>query len=216
MTSYRGHASPAPVGPARYLGHLHQDLTDLGRRLREAIAQAVGRTAADIVTESVRRALAGALTLAPPHGPAIVAGLSRDPRYGPGEPAWPPEDDPLDEGGQYRRDAYRGGEAFDGDPARTPGQDEGPREEAWILRLAAGLEVASWWLRNSPGLTPGQAALAAALVAAVVALLGGGSVLAAVGLAAAALRLLAVADAARSGAAALGRAADECDEPGQL
>jgi hypothetical protein len=74
MTSYRGHASPAPAGPARYLGHLHQDLTDLGRRLREAIAQAVGRTAADIVTESVRRALAGALTLPPPARPGHRSG----------------------------------------------------------------------------------------------------------------------------------------------
>jgi hypothetical protein len=104
---------------------------------------------------------------------------------------------------------------LDADPAGTPGQDEAAREEAWILLLAAGLEVVSWWLRHSPGLTPGQAALAAALVTAVVALLGGESVLAAVGLAAAALRLLAVADAARSGAAALGRAVDEGDEPGR-
>jgi hypothetical protein len=214
MTPYRGRASAAPVGPARHLGRLHQDLRDLGRRLREAIAQAVGRTAADVVTESVRHVLADVGTACPPsYGPALGPGLPREPWYGTHESAWSSEEDYVDDGGPYRRAAYRGREAFDTDPAGAPGPDGVPRAEAWVLGLADGLEVAAWWLRQSPHRAPGQAALDAALVAVAAALLGGESVLAAVGLAAAAVRLLALADAARSGAAALRRAAGGLDEP---
>jgi hypothetical protein len=215
MTSYRGRTPAAPVSTARHLGRLHQDLSDLGRRLREAIALAVGRAASDVVIEAVCHALAGVDTFCPPpYGPARWPDLHRDSWYGHEEPAWSPGAGYPDEVAPHGRDPYRGGELFGADPDETPGPEGAPRAGAWVLGLAAGLEVAAWCLRNVPGLTPSQAALAAALVAVAAALLGGESVLAAVGLAAAAVRLLALAAAARSGAAALRRpAAGGPEEP---
>jgi hypothetical protein len=68
--------------------------------------------------------------------------------------------------------------------------------------LTAGVQAAAWWLRRSPGRPSLLGAACVGLLAGLAAF-AGGPVAAATGVAASALALVTLADAARDGAAAL-------------
>src|SRR4051812_1005405 len=193
---------------AGHLVNLRGALDALGEQLREAVARAVGRAAGDALRDALHAALDAGR-----RGPARAtphAGLpqwwdSRD------RPAWGRDPDEARYAAAYREDDRyaddygepndedaESGRADPGTPPR-PSQDIRPR---WVRALTAGVQAAAWWLRRGPGRPSLLGAAAVGLVAGLAAF-AGGPLAGAAGVAASALALLALADAAREGAAAL-------------
>jgi hypothetical protein len=112
------------------------------------MVQALGRTMAQAVTESVRLALSGdsPSPSPPPSRPAIVPGRSSSPGQEPAQPGW--LHDPDDRNG-YDLPDLRDPEdqAFHDDQQFATNASGESQEAAWSRSLAVGLEIAVWWLR---------------------------------------------------------------------
>jgi hypothetical protein len=186
---------------------LQAELDEVGQRLREMIAQALGHTIAQAVTESVHLALGGVSPLPspPPSRSAIVPGRSSSLWQEPAQPDWlHDEDDRYGNDVQAFRDddedAFRNEESL-----QTNAQES--QDMAWSRSLAVGLEIAAWWLRQQQPPSHRRLVLVG-LAAAGVTLLGGEAVVLSARLALALLHLLVLADTCQSGAAVLYRAAN--------
>jgi hypothetical protein len=186
---------------------LQAELEEVGQRLREMIAQALGRTVAQAVTESVHLALSGdsPLPSPPPCRPAILPGRSSSLWQEPGQPDWLHDAD--DRYGSDLPDLRdREGQAFDDDQQLATNSSDESEDMAWSRSLAVGLEIAAWWLRQQQ--PPSRRRLVVVgLVAGGVTLLGSESVVLSARLALALLHLRVLADTCQSGAGVLYRAA---------
>jgi hypothetical protein len=187
---------------------LQAELDEVGQRLREMIAQALGRTIAQAVTESVHLALSGhsPLPLPPPSRPAIVPGRSSSLWQEPAQPDWLHDADD-----RYGRDLAelrdREEEAFDDDQQLATNASDERQETAWSRSLAVGLEIASWRLRQQQ--PPSHRSLVlVGLAAAGVTLLGGEAVVLSARLVLSLLHLLVLTDSCQSSTAVLYRAAN--------
>jgi hypothetical protein len=186
---------------------LQAELDEVGQRLREMIAQALGRTIAQAVTESVQLALSddSPLPSPPPARPAIVPGRSSLWQE-PAQPDWPHDAD--DRYGSDLPDLRdREGQAFDDHQQLATNASDESQDMAWSRSLAVGLEIAAWWLRQDQ--PPSHRSLVlVGLAAAGVTLLGGEAVVLSARLALALLHLLVLADSCQSSTTVLFRAAN--------
>jgi hypothetical protein len=189
---------------ARHLGRLQQNLDAVGEQVREAIAHAVGRTAAEAIGEAVYEALCS------PDGPSGSASRytprysdhSSYPRRAWDEPEWR-----RDAARSYERDPYD----YDDDPRYNDDLEpedrsalpDGCRARHWHRAIAAGLQAAAWWLRRHPGQVSLLAALAVGAVAGLAVLAGHISGIA--GVIASALGLAYLLDLMRSASTLFGR-----------
>jgi hypothetical protein len=184
---------------------LQAELDEVGQRLREMIAQALGRTTAQAVTESVHLALSGdgPLPSPPPSRPAIVPGRSSSLWQEPAQPDWL-----HDEDDRYGRDLPelrdREDQTLDGNQQLDTDASDKSQDMAWSRSLAVGLEIAAWWLRQQQPPSHRRLVLVG-LAAASVTLLGGEALVLSARLALSLLHLLVLADTCQSGAAVLYR-----------
>jgi hypothetical protein len=208
MTSPDPRGSPSRRRLVRHLGRLQAELDEVGQRLREMIAQALGRTIDQAVTESVHLALSGhsPLPSPPPARPAIVPGRSSSLWQEPAQPDWlHDEDDRYGYDLPELRD--REGQAFDDDQQSDTNASDESKDMAWSRSLAVGLEIAAWWLLQDQPPSRRRLILVG-LAAAGVTLLGGEALVLSARLALALLHLLVLADACQSGAGVLYRVAN--------
>ncbi len=189
----------------RLAPHVHQlrrGLASLGGRLRQSIANSIGRTVADVVTEAVDAALAtpddqnGSYR---PSLPTSVPVRSRDWWDRPGESTWDRPEESYDPYARAYRD-YDGGMDQDRDHEPQPLDD--PKPGRFGRALAAGLQAAGWWMQRHRGRLSLVIAAGVGLAAGIAALLDGGP-FGIAGLVASALGLLALDGVFRSGAEAL-------------
>jgi hypothetical protein len=194
------------------LDQLHRTLVTLTERVRQTIAEAVGRAVHGVVAETVRAVLDQL------HGPLPVH-RQLEPRGGrrlddpgglfPG--GVPPDDFAEEEERPYNSFAddrlpaspYRE-TAFDEEP-EPPSPDEVPGRppSRWRAWLALCLQAVAWWLRRGLAV-PLMATAGIALAGGALSCLGGGHLLAAgVGAARSASELLAVTHNTSAGAGAL-------------
>jgi hypothetical protein len=186
------------------LERLHATLERLAGEVRSAIARAVGQ----VTGETVREALC-----------VILDGPIDRPRYqdrlddrndGWGQsrrPSWPSTRS-YDQYGRdpYERDADDDFEAdrrrrYDRDEEEDPPADESAaaqRQGNWSRAVATGCQAAAWWLRRHQGPFSLIAAAGIGIAAGVATLVHSPLVAGATAVAASALGLLALADAARS------------------
>jgi hypothetical protein len=142
--------SPAPLfahpvrDPPGRVSRLYEDLSSLGRQLREGIATLAGRHAGDAVRDAVQTALGHTETDLGLHASSYrpSAGGRDDPYRGPYR-------DP------YAEDAERyGGYREDGDAWSASSREPVPppsclaRLPAWWSTLPPALQLLSWWLRQ--------------------------------------------------------------------
>jgi hypothetical protein len=175
--------SPAGQALAGHLGHLSAGLLDAGRRLREAVAGAVGQTAA----RAFRQAVA-ALLRRPGEGPepAEVYSSRRDVRplhgwEGSGHLDRFDRPNQLDRWGQPEEERWRPGERDwlrdEPDEPEEPCSDEeapacsGP--SSWRAFLAACCQFVAWWLRRLAGRRPLLGAVSVGLTTALAVWLAG-------------------------------------------
>jgi hypothetical protein len=187
---------------------LQAELEEVGQRLREMIAQALGRTIAQAVTESVHLALSGhsPLPSPPPSRPAILPGRSSSLWQEPAQPDWLHDAD--DRYGSDLPDLRdREDQAFDDDQQLDTNASDESQEVAWSHSLAVGLEIAAWWLRQQQPPSR-RCVVLVGLAAGGVTLLGGEAVVLSARLALALLHLLVLADTCQTGAGVLYRAAN--------
>jgi hypothetical protein len=192
--------------PLRRVGRV---LTDHVRRLRAALTglagqvrAAVARVIGQATGEAVRDAL-GVILEGPPARPSTEQ--SHEDRQGlwgqPRRPRWPGPsfdvDDPDDdEPERYRESAHGRGD----DELPDPTTSAPSCANAWSRAVATGCQAASWWLQRYPGRFSLLAATAIGVAAGVTTLVGSPFVTAGSAVAASALGILALADAARSAA----------------
>ena len=194
---------PARRSLGRHLGRLGDSLARLAGQVREAVAQAIGQAVAGAVGEAVH----AALDSRPAH-PALLPGpagpLRRSPALWrePGDRSWLDDPDDPDRLPARYDDDLPDEEDLD-DP--SPGDVERPATSPWPRALAAGCQAVAWWLGRRPGRLSLPAALGVGLAAATVALVSESVAVAGACLAGLAVAVLALADATRSGAAALAR-----------
>jgi hypothetical protein len=113
------------------------------------IAQALGRTVAQAVTESVHLALTGdsPLPSPPPARPTILPDRSSSLWQESAQPDWLHDAD--DRYGSDLPDLRdREGQAFDDDQQSDTDASDESQDMAWSRSLAVGLEIAAWWLRQ--------------------------------------------------------------------
>jgi hypothetical protein len=192
---------------AEKLDQLYQTLVTLTDRVRQAIAEAVGKAVSGVVQETVRAVLDQL------HGPLPDRRrLGYEPRNGrfhdPGGlfPGSVPPDDfadersynPFDE--RFPETAYRE-TAFDEEP---PPEDEPVRTPSrWRSWLALVLQAVAWWLRRGIAL-PFLLSVGLALAGVALTWVGGGHLLAAgIGAARSASDLISLAHNTSAGAGAL-------------
>jgi len=185
---------------------LHVALESLAAEVRAAIARAVGKATGEAVREALRVILDGPPGRLPDDRPP-----DRERVWGePARRSWPTTSyDPYAQD-PYNRDPDDPEEdtAYGYVPAdaeASEGSAEAMRAGAWSRAVATGCQAASWWLRRHPGQFSLIAAAAIGVAAGVCSLVGGKFVAASSAVAASALGILALADAARSAA---GLAAD--------
>jgi hypothetical protein len=189
---------------AGQLGRLHDTLERLAGEVRAAIARAIGQATGDTVREALRVILDG-----PPERPGYERSDDRDGGWGQTRrPSWPAtrsydaygrdpyERDPDDDPDENPRHRYASEE---GDPPVDQSIDA-PRPGRWSRAVAVGCQAAAWWLRRHPGPFSLVAAAGVGVAAGVATLVGSPLVAGASAVAASALGLLALADAARSAA----------------
>jgi hypothetical protein len=137
----------------RHARHLGEHLTELGQRVRQAVAASIGEALAGLAQEAVN-----ALLVPPRPAPQAFA------RY----------DDPRDELDPWAENLDdEAWSSAGGISSRTDKSDPPPAKTLTRLPpavLAAGLGAASWWLRRSGSLT---GAVGVGLAAGVIAALGG-------------------------------------------
>jgi hypothetical protein len=187
---------------AHHVGRLRVALERLAAEVRAAVARAVGPA----TREAVREALAVVLDR-PPERPSYERLDDRGGGWSPlRRPTWPTTR-PYD---PYQRDPYEPDtDAPDDEPVgRYADDDDPPAEEpavaqrrgAWSRAVAAGCQAAAWWLRRHPGPLALVAAARIGVTAGMATLAGSPLLAGASTVAASALGLLALADAACSGA----------------
>jgi hypothetical protein len=195
------------------LDQLHRTLVTLTERVRQTIAEAVGRAVSGVVQETVRAVLDQL------HGPLPVhRQLGYEPRRSrftdPGGlfPGGVPPDDFAEEeerpynsftDERFPSSPYRE-TAFDEEP-ESPSPDEVPARppSRWRSWLALCLQAVAWWLRRGLAV-PLMATMGFALAGGVLAWAGGGHLLAAgIGAARSASELVSMAHNTTAGAGAL-------------
>lgn len=190
---------PAVLGRslAAQLDRLHNTLTGLRQRLREAVVRSVGETVGATVREALRAVLAHT---APDEEPFV----SDDPPRYHDPPRWHGQREP-----QWQDDW----EWIDttSDPNLPPVDPPAPAPEtrhgtATSLLLLV-CQAAAWWLRRHAGPFPALAALGVGTACGLATYLGAPVVIAGAGLTGSALGLAVLAATVHGGAAALGRAA---------
>jgi hypothetical protein len=193
---------------AEKIDQLQRTLVTLTDRVRQTIAEAVGKAVSGVVQETVRAVLDQL------HGPLPARRLEYEPRRGrfndpgglfPG--SGPPDDFTEDE---RRYDPFAE-ERFPDPSYRETTFDEGPSPEQepvrppsrWRSWLALVLQALAWWLRRGIAV-PLMASVGVALAGGALAWAGGGHLLAAsVGTVRSASELLAVTHNTSAGAGAL-------------
>jgi hypothetical protein len=151
---------------ARHLGRLQQSLDSVAEQVREAVANAVGRTMAEAVYEALRPRAGPGYPL--PH--SSYSGRGSTSRRDWEERAWD-----RDSGRSDWRDAYDDDyddPRYDDDPEPASSRQDEPRTGRWGRAVAAGLQAAAWWLRRHPGRVSLLAALAVGAVAGLAVLAG--------------------------------------------
>jgi hypothetical protein len=191
---------------AHQVGRLRAALERLAAEVRAAVARAVGQATGEAVREALAVILDG-----PPQGSGHHNGLADDRDGGWGQPRRPtwPAARPYD---PYERDPYAP-DPYEPEPDDEPASrhaedDDPPADEAvaaqqpgaWARAVAAGCQAAVWWLRRHPGPFALVAAAGIGVAAGVATLVGSPLVAGASAVAASALGLLALADAARAAA----------------
>ncbi len=190
---------------APHVTQLRRGLASLGERLRQSIANSVGRAVADVVTEAVDAALATPDDQGGSYRPSLPASVpvrSRDWWDRPGDSTWDRPEDGYDPYDRAYRD-YDDGMDQDRDEAPQPRDDAKPGRLG--RALAAGLQAAGWWMQRHRGRLSLGVAAGVGLATGIAALLDGGP-FGITGLVASALGLLALDGVIRSGADALGDA----------
>ena len=197
-------ARPAHGGLPAHLQRLGQVLAALAERLRESLADAVGRTAADALREAVQAALRAPDSSLPRLTSAPTGRAGPAPRfYDRDEPPWRGQggtlarrerfhEDDLDRDESYERDFYDD----EPDPDELPTRQEAPGSGAQRRALATGLQAAAWFWARQAGRASVPAALAVGLAAGLLTLSDGGQ-LGAAALVASGLSLLYLADLVR-------------------
>src|ERR1700676_2587775 len=183
---------------AGHVGRLRDTLELLRERLREAVARAVGQTAAGAARDAVHSLLA--------HSPADPDWSDRPSYARPSSGTWAdPDYRDYPPGREEGTDPYRPPPDED---AEDPPAEESPPARAnagrrWDLALAVGCQAAAWQLRRAAGRFTALKAVGVGLASTPAASVAGPVLWAGAGLAGSALALAALSDAARSGAAAL-------------
>jgi hypothetical protein len=202
---------PSITSPFRRVGRLvagqmerlHATLERLAGEVRSAIARAVGQVTGETVREALCVILDGPVER-PGHHDRLD---DRDDRWGQDRrPTWPTTRsyDP------YGRDPYeRDADDYDEDRRRRyadDDEDDPPADESvpthrqgnWSRAVSTGCQAAAWWLRRHRGPFSLIAAAGIGIAAGVATLASSPLVAGATAVAASALGLLALADAARS------------------
>ncbi len=188
---------------AGQVGRLHATLERLAGEVRAAIARAIGQATGETIKEALRVILDG-----PTDRPGYERLEDRERGWGQSRrPGWPAphgyepyardsyEPDPEDDPDEDRRRRYAADQEDD-PPAEQPAAVQ-PRS-SWSRAVAAGCQAASWWLRRHPGRFSLAAAAGIGIAAGVATVVSGPLVSGVSAVAASALGLLALADAARS------------------
>jgi hypothetical protein len=197
---------------ADHARRLQSALESLASQVRAAIARIVGQATGDAMRDAV-----GVIHDAPPARPTHDD--YREERDRPWSsqrrPSWPNSSyDP------YARDPYdRDDDERYSEPERgyIPSEEDEPHHERsvgpeqpgrWSHAVATGCQAAGWWLKRHPGRLSVIAAVGVGVAAGVAALFGGHYVAGGSALAASALGILALTDAARSAASFAADATD--------
>jgi hypothetical protein len=187
---------------AGQLERLHATLERLTGEVRAAIARAIGQATGETVREALRVILDG-----PVDRPGHYDRLDdRSDGWGQSQrPTWPATRsyDPCSRD-PYERDPdddYENRQRHYGDDEEDPPANESvptQRQGSWSRAVATGCQAAAWWLRRHPGPFSLIAAAGIGIAAGVATLVNSPLVAGATAVAASALGLLALADAARS------------------
>jgi hypothetical protein len=126
------------------LERLREALENLGKRLRESIAELVGRHLGDALRELFERLLRLPPTLRPPDYPS-----PRHPSYH--NPSYEP-DDPYQEQGFWGNSAPMERDSFPPSPLppEPVAPEPTPRPSRWRSLLAGLTQLAGWWLQSKP------------------------------------------------------------------
>jgi hypothetical protein len=186
---------------AARLDRLRDILDGLRHTLRETVLRSVGET----VGAAVREALAAVLAHGTPEEEMFHSDFSphaHDPPWwdGPAEP--PPSHDEWE-----WLDTPPDHDCAPSTGAPAPGPES--RRTTVTSLLLLGCQAAAWWLRRQRQHFPTLAALGIGTACGLATYLGAPVLIAGLGLAGSVLSLVALAGAARAGAAALGRAISE-------
>jgi hypothetical protein len=209
MTFYHSRASPGDAPLARHLEKLSSALDHIGEQLREAIADAVGRTVAEGVGEAILAALSGPDVEPRSHRSSSSSWPWHSPSgWGePERPSWAREEHGHDE--RFTPSRYEESDAYEDDDSPeydTPSEPATERRHmAWATAVTAGLQTAAWSLRREPEQRSVAGSVSVGLLAFLVTLLGGPTAGAVAGLAASALGLLSLPELCDSGIALLRR-----------
>jgi hypothetical protein len=197
---------------ADHTRRLQSSLESLASQVRAAIARIVGQATGDAMRDALSVILDG-----PPAQPTRDEYLEdrERPWNPPRRPSWPNSTyDP------YARDPYdrddderfpeperrcSPAEENEAHLQRAPGSEQPGR---WSRALATGCQAAGWWLKRHPGRLSLLAAVGVGVAAGIAALFGGPYVAGGSALAASALGILALTDAARSAASFAADATD--------
>lgn len=205
MTRYHARASPGAAPLARHLDTLASSFDLIGERLREAIADAVGRTVADGVGEAVLAALSGPDAASQRHrsSSSSWSGRSTSGWDEPERPSWARDNQDHDE--RFDVSRYDDADPYDEDPEydTSAGPGAGPKPMPWAVAVAAGLQAAAWNLSRHPGQKSVSGSVGVGLLAFLLTWLGGQSAVVVAGLAASALGLLSLPDLCNYGIAFL-------------
>jgi hypothetical protein len=202
---------PALTSPLRRVGRLvagqlerlRATLERLAGEVRAAVARAIGQATGETVREALRVILDG-----PAERPGHERLEDREGRWDQSRrPTWPTtrpsydaygrdpyERDPDDDFDQERQRRY----ARDEDDSPADASAGAQRQATWSRAVAVGCQAAGWWLRKHPGPFSLVAAAGIGIAAGVATFVSGPLVSGASAVAASALGLLALADAARS------------------
>jgi hypothetical protein len=189
---------------ADHARRLQSALESLANQVRAAIARIIGQATGDAMRDAVTVILDG-----PPARPAgdDVREERERPWNSPRRSSWPNSAyDP------YAPDPYgRDSDERYPEPERgyTPPEEDDPHQERsagpeqpgrWSQAVATGCQAAGWWLKRHPGRLSVIAAVGVGVAAGFAALFGGPLVVSGSALAASALGILALTNAARSAA----------------
>jgi hypothetical protein len=202
---------PALLSPLRRVGRLlvqhirrlRQALEHLSSQVRSAVARVIGQATGDAVRDAIGVILDG------PRGRLTSDHLldNREGLWGEPRPSQRPSSsyqpyDPYEAAERYPEPDYR--QDNDGELTETENESDEPappaRPSVWSRAVATGCQAAAWWLHHHPGPCALVIATGVGLAAGVAALFGGPFVAGASVVAASALSVLALTDAARSAA----------------